>query len=306
MNSLELLRERVPFRTFATSDLEKGVYKKLKDKALTDKYIQIQLSDKLIHSLVFDLDFAGAAFAAHDANLAEPSIIAVNKKNGHAHLTYLLSAPVSASKLSRAAPLAYLNAIKAAYALRLNADINYAGLINKNPLHAHWRTIITNKTYDLSELAEYVDLSIHSKKTIDINNLNSSRNCTIFNVVRKNAYKQVNKFTSIKDFSNYVSNECYQLNKSYTDALSNKEVADIAKSIAIYTYKNKAKIGRDSVSNIVIDKVNTAILTLKITRHDLANLSNQFILKHFKNDLAEIANLSKQSINRVSKKSVTK
>lgn len=298
MNSLEILKERIPFKIFATNDLEKGIYKKLKEIAITEKYIQIQLSGKLIHSLVFDLDFAGAAYSWQDANLPEPSIIAINKRNGHAHLTYLLTAGVCASLNARSKPLSYLFAIKAAYSLKLGADMSYSGLITKNPLSVHWRVLWCDRSYDLAELAEYVELK-STPANSQINGI--GRNLSVFETARKYAYQLVNKHQSFNLFASEIQQICIQINAEFDTPLPSKEVSQIARSISDWCWKNRHKIGKNAVSQIVINRVKTAIETFKITHQFSANLDDSLILIIYKKQLAEISNLSLSTIKRAHK-----
>ena len=56
--------------------------------------------------------------------------------------------------------LRYFAAVYDAMAVALKADLNYSGLLTKNPTHEKWRTEwVYNALYELSELAEYVDLT---------------------------------------------------------------------------------------------------------------------------------------------------
>jgi hypothetical protein len=84
------------------------------------------------------VDTPAAYFAAYDGNVAEPNVISVNPRNGHAHVSYCLTVPVLRQEQSKS--YKFLQAVKRGYTRRLEADTAYCGLIVKNPLHDMWRT----------------------------------------------------------------------------------------------------------------------------------------------------------------------
>ncbi len=45
------------------------------------------------------------------------------------------------------------------YAVQMRADLSYSGLLTKNPLHPHWRTLYwgVEALYSLAELSDHVD-----------------------------------------------------------------------------------------------------------------------------------------------------
>lgn len=305
MDVLELLRGQIPRKIFSTNSFEKkGLYKKLKEKAIEEKYIQIQLKDRLIHSLTFDLDYEGAVFAYESTGLPLPSLICINPQNGHAHVTYILTSPVPTTEKARSQPIYYLNAIKAAYASKLKADLGYAWLITKNPFYSGWRVIKNNKTYDLNELAEYVNLSLPCEKLLIKSGNVYGRNCTIFDATRKIAYKLVKKYINGdgEAFSFEIQTICNQHNFSFSEKLGQKEVDGIAKSISEWVWANRRTIGKDALSKILIEKIETALFVIKLTRPLLANLEDKLILKHYQIELANTAKVSLSSIKRFAKK----
>ncbi|WP_418015396.1 replication initiation protein [Photobacterium damselae] len=49
--------------------------------------------------------------------------------------------PYPTSELAHLAPIKYAAAVQSAFRARLKADTGYAGLLTKNPLHNHWKTV---------------------------------------------------------------------------------------------------------------------------------------------------------------------
>ena len=51
-----------------------------------------------------DIDYSGAYFAHHDANLPERNFIAINPENGHGHCAILLASPLRVILLPGSSP----------------------------------------------------------------------------------------------------------------------------------------------------------------------------------------------------------
>ncbi len=243
-----LLLERTPARPYASCDVKAhGVWHETRNKALGMQYIQVNPA-RLKYWMVFDVDRKDAAYAWEDANLPPPAWAAVNKQNGHAHLAWGLSAPVSSGDASRIAPMRYAAAIEAGFREKLHADVGYSGLITKNPLHQLWKTLrITDHLYDLGELAEYVDLDrfrLKGKKKPEPVGL--GRNCLLFDELRNWSYSAVRRHRGSRIYTLWES-ECLskalELNSVFAapfSPLHEKECLNLAKSIAKWTWKRDA------------------------------------------------------------------
>lgn len=87
---------RLPRKPFCTEAYDSGFRPQIRsvDTALRAKYIQAN-APTIAWRLVFDLDYAGAAFGYESANLPAFSWSATNPKNGHAHVCYELEIPVN-------------------------------------------------------------------------------------------------------------------------------------------------------------------------------------------------------------------
>jgi len=236
MNIFNNFKERLPHRPYCTDDLDYGLCVRGVETALNKKYIQLN-SPKEISWLIFDIDRPGAAWAWEWSVLPPPTFSVINPRNGHAHLLYGLNTPVALSDLARNAPIRYAAAIEAAFGLALDSDPRYGGLMVKNPLHPHWKLISRDVSYDLGELAEYVDLNrtVRPPHTTGI-----GRNCTLFDNVRDWAYRNVLAYkrngARMSDWFEMVLAISEKLNV-FLMPLNFSEVRSIAKSIAKWTWR---------------------------------------------------------------------
>lgn len=247
---LKRFAESIPQKPYCTNNFANGTRIMNRQAALRRKYIQPQIRNRLIGWLIFDIDRAGAALAHEAANLPSPTITVVNPKNSHAHLLYQLSAPVATTDKARISVVHYLEAIEGAYKDKLNSDQAYSGLLTKNPLHSDWRTSCNDSTYELSTLAEYVDLNKYraSKSA----NQNAGRNSTVFDSVRKSVYKIAKKFSTHEALYSEVLAQCFNANHTFSNKLSESEIRAISKSIAKYCWKHRFEllISREAIAAI--------------------------------------------------------
>ena len=192
---LELFERRLPKKPYCTDDLESGLVIRGQRWARNKLYIQAN-PPWLRASMIFDVDRPNAALAWDEALLPNPGWITVNPENGHAHIAWQLDAPVLVAEASRPAPMRYLAAIEGAMRAKMEADPAYSGLITKNPLHAHWRTLVGGHPLTLAELAEYLpDLSKHQpRRGVKVEAFGIGRNVDTFNFVRSWAYAEVRKY----------------------------------------------------------------------------------------------------------------
>lgn len=241
MTQAELFNpSRWPYKPYCSDALEFGVSPRPLKTALTKPYIQANPPYLRVWS-IHDLDRPGAATAWEDYLLPPPSWAAVNKKNGHAHLVYGLSAPVLLeAEDARQAPLRYLVATEHAFREKLQADPGYSGLITKNPKHPTWHTLYGPRPfYDLGELAEYVDLPKHLPKRKP-EQIGLGRNVTLFDYLRQWAYRNIKRFK--QDIRNFVvwQAECYDKalsrNGDFLYPLDPSETNHIARSVAKWTW----------------------------------------------------------------------
>ncbi|WP_212768046.1 replication initiation protein, partial [Escherichia coli] len=86
----------------------------------------------------------------------------------HAHLLYALNIAVRTAPDASVKALKYAAAVERSLCEKLCADVNYSGLICKNPFHLEWQVMEWREdAYTLDELADYLDLSASERRSID-------------------------------------------------------------------------------------------------------------------------------------------
>ena len=236
-----LLQRRLPIKPYCTDDLAAGIRPRSYAHAIKRRYVQVNPPHLRVF-LLFDLDYAGVGLAWEDIALPMPAWAAVNRENGHAHLAYALSAPVlTADYGGRQAALRYLAAVEAAYRAKLKGDDGFSGLITKNPVHPFWKLLRgvpdAVKGYDLPYLAEFVNLD-RFRPYVGRSNVEAvglGRNCTVFNLVSRWAYKNVLAFKqegfTRQGWVKAVNEQCLRVNGDFPAPMLENEVRCIAKSI---------------------------------------------------------------------------
>lgn len=242
VEQLELFEMKLPHRPYCTDDKENGLIIRDKKEAIKKKLIQPNTVSH-INWLVFDYDKTDILGRIEAANLPYPNLLAINPKNGNSHVFYSLVTGVCRTDNAKWKPLDYLAKIQYALGQKLGADVGYSGLLSKNPLNDHWRVIqLNNKSYELGELAEYLELPLRIPKRACTVGL--GRNCTVFEIVRKIAYSNVLKFKIEGCYSSwydFIYNECEKINNEFPESLFYKEIETIAKSISKWTWRKFSK-----------------------------------------------------------------
>lgn len=196
--SLDFLYGQLPTRPYCSNN---PALEGLQRLALADamEFLLIQPNTaKRVVCLCFDVDRPLAAIDWYDLHCPAPNVTVRNPENGHAHLIYMLQAPVAVSDVARIKPVMFMAAIQEGLRRGLEADRGYSGLVVKNPWHKHWITKAwRDEPYQLEELAELVELPTAAEirrrsKQADYSGL--GRNCTVFEVVRKQSYTLVRDF----------------------------------------------------------------------------------------------------------------
>ncbi|WP_416351646.1 replication initiation protein [Photobacterium damselae] len=173
------------------------------------------------------------------------------RKNGYGHLCYRLAILYPTSELAHLAPIKYAVAVQSAFRARLKADKGCTGLLTKNPLHNHWKTVYwSDEAYTLDYLSEFVNLTGHPIKGCEA--IGFGRNCDTFEVVQKWAYKAIREYWKPHWF-NAVLARCKAVNLNYIQPMPPSKVCSITKSIAKWTmvhftpqrfFESQAKKGR--------------------------------------------------------------
>lgn len=240
------LQDRIPHKPYCKDFKDAPTLVRSYAHAIKRRYIQVNPPHLRVFML-FDLDYEGAALAWEDNNLPMPAWAAINRENGHAHIAYALSAPVLTANFGgRQAALRYLAAIEAAYHAKLSCDDGFTSLITKNPEHPHWLTLRgvpdAIRGYDLPYLADFVELD-KFKPYVGRTNpeaVGLGRNCTVFNVVSRWAYKNVLPFKqqgyTRQGWLKEVNYQCLRVNGDFPTPMMEKEVKCIAKSIGNWVW----------------------------------------------------------------------
>ena len=242
----DYLSTHSPTKPYCTDDLSYGLRVRARNIALKMRYMQLNHPSSC-HALIFDIDRAGAAYAAQDAGLPDPSVIIITPKNRHAHVWYFLDVPVATGNAARQKPLDYLAALQRTIGRVLGADAAYSGLITKNPLCDSWLPLYSLdapvRCYTMRQLHEDIGvLDPKPKKIDDVSGF--SRNCMLFDKLRKWGYVAIRRHRgSLRRDSHVLWNaECLDkavsINAEFLNPLSFAEVRGIAKSTAKFCWKH--------------------------------------------------------------------
>jgi hypothetical protein len=239
-----------------TDNIKEGVRLLPKSYAVQKRYISI--NHKLAFYIWLDIDnvrpdqFDSIESRIIDENIPRPTLVIRNRDNGRGHAAWRLDRPVCMTENGHKAPQDFFKAIRRAFAIRMGADMNFTGTHVKNPcLTDHYVVTTNNISYSLDELAAVMDHKMAfyatTKQAMQRQEASSedkplqgfSRNCDLFNTTRTWAYDEV------KFYSDYLSWEenclCYvRSHNTFSEKLPFKEERSIAKSIAKWTWQNRA------------------------------------------------------------------
>ncbi|MEA2120559.1 replication initiation protein [Halovibrio sp. HP20-50] len=235
--NLPLFGKRLPRKPYHTDDFGTGLRIRDVQKALQARYIQPN-GPTHRYWLVYDVDRSGAVLDWYDRGAPPPTIVAQNPANGHAHLIYGLEVPVRTAPDGKPGPLRYAAAIDCALRAVLDADVGYAGLICKNPLHSHWRvTEWEPRLYELGDLASWLDLSSFNDRRKRLPDYGLGRNCTLFEKLRTWAYRAIRQgWPEYERWHEAVLTRARAYN-DFEALLPDSEVRATAKSVAKWTHQ---------------------------------------------------------------------
>ena len=238
MTQLQLFSSALPAKPYYTDDLATGLHIAKAEIAKKAKYIQHNGPTHMLW-LAFDIDRPGASIDWSDRGAPAPNLTVKNQANGHAHALYGLATAVRTAPDGRVAPLRYAAAVENALCDLLGADKGYAGLIVKNPLHRHWQVHEWHdQPYELGELADYLDLKSPTKKPKVENDYGLGRNCTLFEELRKWAYRAIRQgWPDYRQWLDACLTRAQGLNLNFRNPLAFSEVRATAHSVAKWTHK---------------------------------------------------------------------
>ncbi len=136
----------------------------------------------------------------------------------------------------------YYAAVELGLWRRLDADLSYVGLIAKNPLSPHWRTIWgPTIPYTLGDLASWLFEGDMRAAAGVSEATGTGRNCTIFDLVRADAYREVLKLkrsgSTIDEWHKRCLDWAQGYNRQFKVPLPASEIRSISKSISRWTWK---------------------------------------------------------------------
>lgn len=257
---------QLPDKVLFTDELSHGL--RILPKEYTTARIYVGLNQLYRHYIPIDLDRPDSLYAFRKAGIPQPTIMTVNKDNGHAHYLYALNKPVIFTDKSRLHPQEYFKEITESLEFQLDADPNFVGLITKNPLSNFWHTETNDVSFDLKDFKEYIlnRLPKQFRKRNPINriiNNPSGRNCTVFDTVRFFAYNQVKFCDSQSELLSKVIQLALDLNSQFDTPLPIRELQDTAKSVSKWTYQRKEFFYERRYKNRGIMGLGDSNLTLK-------------------------------------------
>ncbi|MEI8663005.1 replication initiation protein [Xenorhabdus bovienii] len=239
--ALDYFADHLPRKPYHTDDLLYGLRINNADVAKLARYIQHNPPHAAFW-FVFDVDRVGAAIDWTDSNAPAPNITVKNQTNGHAHLLYGLQTAVRTAPDASIKALKYAASVERGLCVKLRADVNYSGLICKNPLNQHWQvTTWRQAVYTLDELADYVDFNVPEARVNDFN-YGLGRNCELFEKTRRWAYRAIRQ--GYPDFAQWqlaVIQRVEMYNVQLTNPLSLPECACIGRSIAKWTHQRMSE-----------------------------------------------------------------
>lgn len=234
---LELFRDTLPRKPYCTDDLGSLVIRNAAHAAQM-RYIQPNNPNSRLW-LAFDIDRpTGPEELTDDLHLPCPTLWVQNPENNHAHALYALDVPVHLNMDSSMRAIRYAAAVDVALSTAMGADAGYTGLICKNPLHTHWRTYSLAGSYDLHELADYVDLSPYNDRRRHLPEIGLGRNVRLFESLRHWAYRAIRQ--GWPDYNQWLSaclSRSEGINAGFDSPLDHSEVKSTAVSVARWTHR---------------------------------------------------------------------
>ncbi|HDX0990463.1 TPA: replication initiation protein [Pasteurella multocida] len=228
-----------PKLIYCTDELSTGIKLRTPAEALKMAYIQAN-NQVAINYLVLDLDHQNPLIF-EDVGLPPPNFVVRSRQKNTSHYIYILDNFITKDYNRFSKNLAYFAKIQQAYTEALRADKAYIGLIMKNPLSEKWFThnAQSYRAYSLDELADFVELP---QRIVKKQAIGEGRNCWLFEMVRKFAYKEVLFYkqhnAKYEDFYNVLLNKLEKSNVfENAPSLNFNELKAIAKSVAKWTWE---------------------------------------------------------------------
>ncbi|TDQ75494.1 replication initiation protein [Paraburkholderia silvatlantica] len=224
-----------------TNDFAEGT--KFRKREKVDQFAYCGLNPVYRAYLSFDLDSPASAFRFDDVNLPAPTIITVNRTNGHSHMLYRLNTPVAYHRNSRSAPQDYFEAIQSAMESRLSADTAFNHTLTKNPLHPAWEVITFPTSYDLTDFTEWIELPKRRiAHSLPDNIVIQGRNDELFHTLRLWAYSAVRQHGDMDIWYRSALAQAEEINLHFDRPLPFSEIKATARSVAKWHWKNRNSV----------------------------------------------------------------
>ena len=293
------------------SDNKIALHIRPREHAIRRSYMEVNRPD-MVSWLVFDLDH-GNPNIWDDQDLPPPNFIVRDKHKNTAHLYYAIVSVCKSDK-ARVKPIRFMKRVYKTMAKLINADPSYAGVIAKTPHHPMWCTTeFHGYVYELSELAAHIDIEYTPNWTEKENKDTShSRNCTLFESLRRFAYSVVDHYREHSHFEAFKSRleeyaqQCNDFTKrGFSANLKFSEIKATAKSVARWTWENYVE--RDFVNRGVMNLDDSLTLeerqslAAKRTHRERRSNSAQKVLDATKKLVAGGLKVTYSAIARVSK-----
>lgn len=241
--ALELYKSKLPPKPYHTNNYTFGKRVGSLKSALKSTYLQ---PNSLTHKyfIILDLDSDTSVLDWTDKGLPPPHLIVRNLDNGRSHMTYILNTSVKIDVSGRLKPLKYCSDVEHGLAVRVGADMNYNGLLTKNPFNSSAFKVLSfaDQPYDLDYLNEFVDKELvkkqreaKKKKNIE-DGFASGRNCTLFDNLRVWAYNNWQHHHPA-ELQSVIHEQAEQFN-NFECQLGRREVDTIADSVYRFISRN--------------------------------------------------------------------
>lgn len=241
--TLELYKSKLPAKPYHTNNYTFGKQVGSLKSALKSTYLQ---PNSLTHKyfIILDLDSEMSVMDWSDKGLPAPQLIVRNLDNGRSHMTYILKTSVKIDVSGRLKPLKYCSDVEHGLAVRVGADMNYNGLLTKNPFNSSAFKVLSfaNQPYDLDYLNEFVDKDLvkkqrEAKKKRNVEDgFASGRNCTLFDNLRIWAYNNWQHYHPA-ELQSVIHEQAEQFN-NFECQLGRREVETIADSVYRFINRN--------------------------------------------------------------------
>lgn len=327
----DFLITNLPKKMKCSSTLKSGdvhVYTLEKNIALRHEHIQFN-HENIYKFIVIDDDGLDPSNFL-DLPVAPPNLVVVNPNTGHSQKWYFLKEGVTQTRFASQKAKNYYSTT--AFKLRAiyNGDPNYNGLLARNPLSK--RHIVFSphsEPYTLEQLNAFIgvtsddynsqnhyksdaflliaDYCRRNKKLSE--EAGMGRNCTIFEILRHQAYREWNEYSSEQVFATYLKSEADKINRNWfaNDLLPENELKHIANSISYYCFSRRIKT-RGNIKSFLDRQKDRGSLGGKIRSEQYDEAREKFATLYARNpalktkELADLCGVSERTIRNYKKR----